>query len=84
MSRVVQVFNGQIIFPYHPGNNVITTLSHRRNHRILQNCMETKMKPNLRYVDPFVIFRKKKTLFPNNFAIDSNIMHLLTSLIIPA
>ena len=41
VSRVIQVFEGQIISPYHPGNHVITTLSHRRNYRLLQNFMET-------------------------------------------
>ena len=39
--RVIQVFEGQIISPYHPGNHVITTLSHRRNYMLLQNFMET-------------------------------------------
>ena len=54
MSRVIQVFEGQIISPYHPGNHVITTLSHRRNYRILcKNFMETGMKPDLRYVNHF-------------------------------
>ena len=54
VSRVIQVFEGQIISPYHPGNHVITTLSHRRNYRHMQNFMETGMKPNLRYVNTFV------------------------------
>ena len=35
VSRVIQVFEGQIISPYHPGNHVITTLSHRRNYKLL-------------------------------------------------
>ena len=32
VSRLIQVFEGQIISPYHPGNHVITTLSHLRNY----------------------------------------------------
>ena len=39
--RVIQVCEGQIISPYHPGNHVITTLSHRSNLGLLQNLMET-------------------------------------------
>ena len=31
VSRVIQVFEGQIICPYHPGKHLITNLSHRRN-----------------------------------------------------
>ena len=54
VSRVIQVFEGQNISPYHPGNHVITTLSHRRDHKLVQNFMETGMKPNLRYVNAFV------------------------------
>ena len=34
VSRVIQVFEGQIISPYHPGNHVITTLSQTRNYRL--------------------------------------------------
>ena len=48
VSRVIQVFKGQIISLYHPGNHVIMTLSHRRNQRLLQNFIETAMKPGLR------------------------------------
>ena len=59
VSRVIQVFEGQIISPYHPGNHVITTLSHRRNYKLLENFMETGMKPDLRYVEPFVQIGKK-------------------------
>ena len=31
VSRVIQVFKGPIISPYHPGNHAVKTLSHRRN-----------------------------------------------------
>ena len=59
VSRVIQVFEGQIISLYHPGNHVITTLSHRINHRLFQNFMERAMKPDLRYVNLFVKIGKE-------------------------
>ena len=68
MLRVIQIFEGQIISLYHPGNHVITTLSHRRNLRLLQIFLETGMKPELRYVNPFVKIGRKP-LFLNSFTI---------------